>query len=82
MNGNERSIPQDFDPDTAPDLSRDSWPEKFARATARRGRSPVAKPKVSTTICLSQDVIDHFKAQRLRMADADRQGAPRVDRER
>ncbi len=62
MNGNERSIPQDFDPDTAPDLSRDGWPEKFARTIVRRGRPPVAKPKVSTTIRLSQDVIDHFKA--------------------
>lgn len=62
MNGNERSIPQDFDRDTAPDLSGDGWPEKFAKATVRRGRPPVAKPKVSTTIRLSQDVIDHFKA--------------------
>ena len=62
MNGNERPIPQDFDPDTAPDLSRDGWPEKFARTIVRRGRPPVAKPKVLTTIRLSQDVIDHFKA--------------------
>ncbi len=62
MNGNERSIPPDFDPDTAPDLSRDDWPEKFAKATVRRGRPPVARPKVSTTIRLSQDVIGHFKA--------------------
>lgn len=62
MKGNERSIPQDFDPDTAPDLSGDGWSEKFAKATVRRGRPPVAKPKVSTTIRLSQDVIDHFKA--------------------
>ena len=62
MNGNERSIPQNFDLDTAPDLSGDGWPEKFAKAAVRRGRPPVAKPKVSTTIRLSQDVIDHFKA--------------------
>jgi len=62
MNGNERPIPQDFDSDTAPDLSGDGWPEKFAKATVRRGRPPAAKPKVSTTIRLSQDVIDHFKA--------------------
>ncbi len=62
MNGNECSTPQDFDPDTAPDLSRGDWPEKFAKATVRRGRPPVAKPKVSTTIRLSQDVTDHFKA--------------------
>ncbi|MCY3774974.1 MAG: BrnA antitoxin family protein [Candidatus Aminicenantes bacterium] len=62
MNANEGSVPRDFDPDTAPDLSRDGWPEKFANAPVRRGRPPVAKPKVSTTIRLSQDVIDHFRA--------------------
>ena len=53
---------KDFDPDTAPDLSRDGWPEKFAKLSVRRGRPPVARPKVSTTIRLSQDVIDHFRA--------------------
>ncbi|MXW45607.1 MAG: BrnA antitoxin family protein [Gammaproteobacteria bacterium] len=53
---------QDFDRNTAPDLSKDGWPEKFAKVAVRRGRPPVAKPKVSTTIRLSQDVIDHFKA--------------------
>ena len=78
MNGNERSritarqtaqreqprheTVQYFDPDTAPDLSVDGWPEKFAQATVRRGRPPVTNPKVSTTIRLSRDVIDHFKA--------------------
>ena len=53
---------KDFDPETAPDLSRDGWPEKFATVAVRRDRPPVAKPKVSTTIRLSQDVIDHFRA--------------------
>ena len=62
MSGNAKSTLQDFDPDTAPDLSRDGWPEKFARATVRRGRPRVANPKISTTIRLSQDVINHFKA--------------------
>ena len=28
----------------------------------RRGRPPSANPKVSTTIRLSRDVIEHFKA--------------------
>ena len=37
-------MPIEFD---APDLSRDGWTEKFAKATVRRGRPPVAKPKVS-----------------------------------
>ena len=59
---NKDSIEEDFDPDTAPDLSRDDWPEKFANVAVRRGRPPVARPKISTTIRLSQDVIDHFRA--------------------
>ena len=62
MSGNEHSSARDFDPDDAPDLAADGWPEKFAQATVRRGRPPSANPKVSTTIRLSRDVIDHFKA--------------------
>lgn len=62
MNVNRYSTHPDFDQDDAPDLSRDGWPEKFVKATVRRGRPPLTKPKVSTTIRLSQDVIDHFKA--------------------
>ena len=62
MNGNERSMVRDFDRDVAPDLSEDGWPERFAGAAVRRGRPPIARPKVSTTIRLSRDVIDHFKA--------------------
>lgn len=62
MNGNADSMDQDSDQDAAPDLSTDGWPEKFGKAAVRRGRPPVAKPKISTTIRLSQDVIDHFKA--------------------
>ncbi|WP_428273438.1 hypothetical protein [Candidatus Palauibacter sp.] len=30
MNENDGAITEGFDPDTAPDLSRDGWPEKFA----------------------------------------------------
>lgn len=62
MNGNDGSTPRDFDPDNAPDLSRDGWPDKLARSPVRRGRPPAARPKVLTTIRLSPDVIDHFKA--------------------
>ena len=62
MNGNERSTAPGSEHDVAPDLSTDGWPEKFARATVRRGRPPSANPKVSTTIRLSPDVIQHFKA--------------------
>ena len=35
MNTNEDSVTRDFDPDTAPDLSRDGWPEKFAAANVK-----------------------------------------------
>ena len=62
MNVNKRSTRRVSERDDAPDLSSDGWPEKFAKASVRRGRPPLAKPKVSTTIRLSQDVIDHFKA--------------------
>lgn len=62
MNGSDSSIVDDSDPDAAPDLSRDGWPEKFEKAAVRRGRPPLARPKVSTTIRLSPEVIDHFRA--------------------
>ena len=62
MSGNAGSTGQDSDRDAAPDLSAGGWPEKFAKATVRRGRPRAARPKVSTTIRLSQDVINHFKA--------------------
>lgn len=60
--------PNWVDPDDAPDLSKPEWLAKFAEAdvfqgdqVVRRGRPPVATPKVSTTIRLSADVVDHFK---------------------
>ena len=62
MNENERSTASGSEGDVAPDLSTGGWPEKFARATVRRGRPPSATPKVSTTIRLSPDVIEHFQA--------------------
>ena len=62
MSGKEPSTLQDSDPDDAPDLSGGDWPEKFARVAVRRGRPPSANPKVSTTIRLSPDVVDYFKA--------------------
>ena len=49
MNGNERSTPQDFDPDTAPDLSEDGWPEKFAKVIVRRGRPLVSNGRHEST---------------------------------
>jgi uncharacterized protein (DUF4415 family) len=51
-----------LDEDDAPDLSSPEWQEKFAKAKVRRGRPQIETPKVSTTIRLSQEVIDRFKA--------------------
>ena len=62
MNVNKNSTRRDFDPDTVPDLSGDGWPEKFAKSKVPRGRHPVVSPKVSTTIRLSKEVLNHFKA--------------------
>ena len=56
MSEKDGSTAPGFDPDTAPDLSTDGWPEKFAKAPVRRGRPPKARPKISTTIRLSPDV--------------------------
>ena len=40
MNEDDGSTAQGFDPDTAPDLSKDGWPEKFAKAPVRPGATP------------------------------------------
>ena len=45
MNGNERSTVQDFDPDTAPDLSVDGWPEKFAPGDCSPRPPPSHQPE-------------------------------------
>ena len=49
MNKNDASTARGFDPDTAPDLSKGGWPEKFAKAPVRRGRPPKARPKAAAT---------------------------------
>lgn len=62
MSENDASTAADFDEDTAPDLSTGPWPDKLANVRVARGRPPVARPKISTTIRLSPDVIDHFRS--------------------
>lgn len=56
MNERENSTNPDFDPDTAPDLSRDGWPEKFAKVPVHRGSPSLGGSKQSTVIRLSQEV--------------------------
>lgn len=51
-----------FDTDDAPDLSSAPWVGKFAAAPVRRGRPPAATPKVSTTLRLDADILEHFRA--------------------
>ena len=80
MNGSDNSTVDDSDLDAAPDLSRDGWPEKFEQAVVRRGQPPLARPKVSTTIRLSQDVIDRFGAGLDDLAGRLRGPAPRPRR--
>ncbi len=53
------------DPDDAPELT-DAW---FASAdlaqgdrVVRRGRPPATAPKLSITLRLDQDIVDHFRA--------------------
>ena len=48
--------------DDAPDLSTPYWQERLAKATVQRGRPKAEKTKVSTTIRLSPEVIEHFRA--------------------
>lgn len=48
--------------DDAPDLSTPEWQEKFATAKVQRGRPKASVTKVSTTIRLSPEVIEHFKS--------------------
>lgn len=70
MTARERSTsPSSLEIDDAPDLSLPGWRDKFAAADLRqgdrvlkRGRPVVERPKISTTIRLSADVVEHFRA--------------------
>lgn len=61
MPENKPSKQTGFD-DDIPDLSTPEWEAKFAAAPVRRGRPPLAAPKVSTTIRLDADVLEKFRA--------------------
>lgn len=56
-------MPRDFD-DDVPDLSAPEWQAKFATAKVQRGpgRPKAVTPKVSTTIRLSPEVLEYFRA--------------------
>ena len=59
MNDNDASTDRGFDPDAAPDLSTDGWPEKFARVPVRRPRPP---KRSQGMIGLSPEVTDYSRA--------------------
>ena len=62
MDEKKRSTEQDWiDPDDAPDLSTPYWRAKFDQALVSRGRPRIPNPKVSTTLRLDVDVIEHFR---------------------
>ena len=43
MSEKDGSVEREFDPDVAPDLSKDGWPEKFAEVRVRRGQPREAR---------------------------------------
>ena len=61
MTESRKPMPRDFS-DEVPDLSGSEWQATFAEAKVQRGRPRSATPKVSTTIRLSPDVLEHFRA--------------------
>ena len=63
MAKNKRSTARAFaDPDDAPDLSTPRWKAKFDAAPVKRGRPKAERPKVSTTLRLDADVLNHFRS--------------------
>lgn len=62
MPGNRRStVPAFVDVDEVPDLSPPKWKAKFDAAPVKRGRPKAENPKVSTTLRIDADVLEHFK---------------------
>lgn len=55
MNRKDGSVEREFDPDVAPDLSKDGWPEKFAKVRVRRGRSPEVRRGQSPEVRRGED---------------------------
>ena len=51
-----------IDPDDAPDLSTPAWQAIIDAEPVTRGRPRLPNPKVSTTLRLDADVIEHFRS--------------------
>jgi uncharacterized protein (DUF4415 family) len=50
------------DPDDVPDLTSEDWTEVIDATPVRRGRPKSESPKVSTTLRLDPEVVEHFRA--------------------
>ena len=55
------TVPAFVDPDEVPDLSSPKWKAKIDATLVKRGRPKAEHPKVSTTIRLDADVLEHFR---------------------
>lgn len=51
------------DRDEVPDLTSRAWAAAFDAAPVVRGRPKSGNPKVSTTIRLDADILEHFRTQ-------------------
>ena len=79
MNENDGSTARGFDPDTAPDLSTDGWPERFAKASVRRGRPPEGAVESIHHQSVVAGRHRPFSSWRARLADTDRPRSARLD---
>ena len=62
MSVNERPTGRDWiGGDDAPDLSAPEWRKIIDATPVTLGRPKIARPKVSTTIRLDADVLEHFR---------------------
>lgn len=62
MHENKRSTNQEWvDPDDAPDLSTPYWQDIIGAEEVTRGRPKIPNPKISTTLRLDVEVIEHFR---------------------
>ncbi len=55
-------VPASTDTNEVPDLTAPEWEKAISAAKVQRGRPRSDPPKVSTTIRLSEDVLEYFKA--------------------
>ena len=62
MSANKRSMARVSDDETIPDLSTPEWQTKYAAVPVKRGRPKAEVTKVSTTIRLSQQVLDAYRS--------------------